>query len=143
MRCKNANRSGGSRHRGWADVNQAIEQELRRREVAFTGERDAEKGARARSSLPLYPLQYEIDCKRVAKQGLDEDVGVHKPRVKDKLKAAVAKAHEKNDVPQLEDKLALERVKRRKKKASRRAIRQYCDSLNANPKGIDPNSDQE
>ena len=77
-------------------------------------------------------------------------MGVNKPTVKDTLKAAIAKAHEENDVPlasltqgQLGDKLALEHVKRRKKKARKRAIRQYRDSLDSNPKGIDPNSDQE
>ena len=130
MSWKNVNRNGVSRHRGWEDVNQAIEQDLCTREADFREEQYAEKGAPAQSSPPLHPLQYAIDCKRIAKQCLDEDMGGSKPTVKDKLKAAIAKAREENDVPlasriqgQLEDTLALECVKRRKKKARKRAIR--------------------
>ena len=77
-------------------------------------------------------------------------MGVPKPTVEVKLKATISKAYEENDVPlasriqdQLEDKLALKRVKRRKKKGRKRAIRQYRDSLDVNPKGMDSNSDQE
>ena len=77
-------------------------------------------------------------------------MGVPKPTEKVKLKAAIAKAYEENDVPlasriqgQLEDKLGLERVTRRKKAWRKRAIIEYRDSLDANPKGMDPNSDQE
>ena len=46
-RCNNANRSGGSRHRSWEDVNQAIEQESRRRQAAFAEEQYTEKGSSA------------------------------------------------------------------------------------------------
>ena len=47
MRCKNANRSGGSRQGDWEDVNQAIEQESRRREAAFAEENTRKKGSSA------------------------------------------------------------------------------------------------
>ena len=77
-------------------------------------------------------------------------MGETKLTVKDNLKAATAKALEWNEVPlaprihgQLGDNLTLELVKRSKKKARKLAIGQYCDILDANTKGMVPNSDQE
>ena len=81
---------------------------------------------------------------------MGEGTSLPDPTMKDKLKAAIAKAQEESDVPlasriqiQLENKLTLERVKRRKKQERKPAIRQYPDSLDDSPKRMDPNSDQE
>ena len=148
FRWKNANRSGGSRHRAWEELNKAIASELLRREdeVTQTARADEIESAQAQSQ-PLYPAQFAVDVKRIERELLAEELGVSKPTVKDKLKAAITNAYESNDLDkakritdQLERKVALELVKRRAKKARKRMIKQYRNRLDQTP---DPNSDED
>ena len=75
---------------------------------------------------------------------------MRKPTVMDKLKAAVANNYAANNLAQaklrqdqLDRKLELGRVKRRKKKARKRAIKEYRVRMDSRPRGFDPNSDNE
>ena len=128
FRSRNANRSGVSRHRAREGLNKAIASESLRseNEVTQTARADEIESAQAQSE-PLYPAQLAVDVKLIESELLAEELRVSKPNLKDKLKAARTNAHESNDLnktkritDQLERKLALERVKRRAKKACKR-----------------------
>ncbi len=87
---------------------------------------------------------------RINKECLAEYVDVRKPTVEDKLKAALTNAYESGNLDQakraqeqLDRKLALERVKRRAKKARKRIIKQSCVQMGTRPRGFDPSSDNE
>ena len=153
-RWKQANRSGGDRHRAWGDLNEAIAAELRRREdeVVHPARADDDAGAQAHcdSQVPKYPLQFAADVARIERECLAGDLGVRKPTVKDKLKAAITNAYESNDIAeakrkqeQLDRKLALECIRRRAKKARKRHVKRCRDAMNARPQGFDPNSDND
>lgn len=78
---------------------------------------------------------------------LAEELGVPKPTLKNKLKAAVSNAYESNDLDrakhiseQLERKLVLECVKRHAKQEQKTMVKQYRNQLDQTP---DPNSDEE
>ena len=79
-----------------------------------------------------------------------EDLGLRKPTVKEKLKAAIVRNYAGNNIAQvkkiqdqLDHKLALERVERRSKKQRKRLIREYRVRIDSRPRGFDPNSDNE
>ena len=143
--------NGGTCHRAWVALNAAIEEELRRREngfeypVADTGNNGAQV-----NEVPSFPLQYAIDNKLIEREMQAEYLGVKKPTVKDKLKAAITPAYETNNLEkekrfqdQLEEKLAHERIERRPKKLGKRMIKQLRQQLNYNSRPSDPNSDND
>ncbi len=140
-----ANRSGGDRHRAWLKLNESIAVELLRRkgELEQTARPDGQDSAQAKDNphAPKYLLQLAVDVERVERDCLGMDLGVRKPTVKDRLKAAIANnyavnnlAHAKLRQDQMDLKLALERVKR---------IKEYRLRMDSRPRDFDPNSDNE
>ncbi len=81
--------------------------------------------------------------KRIERELASEDLGVRKPTVKDKLKAAATNAYQSNDVAkakkiqdQLDRKLALESIKRRAKKAPKCILKQCGERIDTQPKRV-------
>ena len=147
MRWASANRSGGSRHRAWKALNAAIEAELLRRERLV--EPVEQESAQAHVEV-RYPLQYAVDNQRIERDMLADDLNIKKPTVKDKLKAAITSAYASNDLDaakraqdRLEEKLALERIKRRAKKSRKQMIKQLRQQMDRNSRPSDPNSDND
>ncbi len=102
------------------------------------------------SAQARYPLKFAADVKLSERELRAEDAEVRKPTVEDKLKAAITTAYAKHNVEeakrrqdQLDRKLALERIKRREKKLRKQAIKMFHTRMDARPKGLDPNCDND
>ncbi len=97
--------------------------ELSRRENQVGTSAQPSNASRAQAhNRPLYPIQFATDVVRLCNECTVEDLNVHKPTVKDNLKASITNAYNRSDFEeakrrqdQSERKLALERFKRREK----------------------------
>ncbi len=85
---------------------------------------------------------------RVEREFLAEDIGMRKPTVKDKVKAAITKAYNRGDLEeakgrqdQLDRKFALERAKCRERKAWKRRLQHCRMRMDTGPRGFYPNSE--
>ena len=135
-------------------LNKAIAAEPLRREdeAVRSAQADNRANAQAQSNLnaPKYPAQFAVDIMIINRKCLVEDLDVRKLTVKEKLKAAVNNAYQYNNLAlakraqeQLDRKLALERVKRRAKKAPKRIIKQSRAQMDTRTRGFDPSSNNE
>ncbi len=159
-RWSQANRSGGPRHKAWMNLNDAVADELSRREeiVQHDARMKNDNSAQARNSQgaqghgvvspPVFPLQYAADNARIERECQTGELDVQKPMVKDELKEAINNAYNRSDFEeakcrqdQLEKKLALERIKHQEKKTLKRNLKQCRARMDARPRGFDPNSD--
>ncbi len=88
-----ANRSGPDLRRTWCELNDAIAKELSRRESEVLTPIQA-----VYTSCAQYPQRFADGLKRIERELAAKDLGVTKPNVKDKLKAAATNAYQSNDV---------------------------------------------
>ena len=145
-----ANRSCGDCYRDWCQLNDAIAEELARRESEPdpTARADLEKSAQA--PVLQYPAQFAMDVKRIERELAAEEHGVRKATVNEKLRAAVTVAYQSNELAkekriqdQLDRKMAHKRVKRRAMKAHKLLLKQCRVRMDSRPQGFDPNSDDD
>ncbi len=143
-----ANRSGGPRRKGWTRLNKAIADELSRREKEMSIAAQADAGVSAQAHK--YQLQFTRDVERVERECPAEDISVQKPTVKYKMKAAITNAYNRGDLEeakrrkdQLDRKFALERAKRRERKARKRRMQHCRVEMDTRPQVFEPNSDNE
>ncbi len=138
----------GPCHKGWTGLNKAIADVLswREKELSTAAQTDAGASAQARK----YLVQYARNVERMEREYLAEDIGVRKPMVKNKVKAAITKAYNRGDLEkakrrhdQLDRKFALERTKHREKKARKRRMQRCRERMDTHPRGFDSNSDNE
>ncbi len=97
-RLARAKRRGSDRYQDWCQLNDAIAEELARRE--------GEAGPPARANLeksvqpPVlqYPVQFATDVKRIERKWAAEEHVVRRPTFNEKLRAAVTVAYQSNEL---------------------------------------------
>ena len=111
-------------------MNDANAKELRRRERKTLPTAQAVTTSSAQVQSVQDPSKFADDLKRIECEMNAEDLEVRKPTVKDKLRAAATNTYQCADIAeakrfkdQMDRRLALECIKRRARKASKRMLK--------------------